>query len=162
MYIISERILLDVMEGTVQTFFLWKIQARYIFSSVQKIGIVCYSKTCDLIILIHVCRTFLTKKKCRKFIKCIDTVDWTPIHHYDWYQCFGACSCLNFFKKRLVIRIFYILNKFMEIIKYTSYSSGTYNKKFITPEILFCSIKMRINAQKGDFGKIIIDAEKNH
>lgn len=52
----------------------------------------------------------------------------------------------------------------MEIIKYTSCSSGTYNKKFITPEILFCSIKMRINAQKGDFGKIItgIDAEKNH
>lgn len=50
----------------------------------------------------------------------------------------------------------------MEIIKYTSCSSGTYHKKFITPEILFCSIKMRISAQKGDFGKIIIDAEKNH
>lgn len=50
----------------------------------------------------------------------------------------------------------------MEIIKNTSCSSGTYNKKIITSEILFCSIKMRINAQKGDFGKIIIDAEKNH
>lgn len=82
-------------------------------------------------------------------ITMIDTNVLEPVHVW-------------IFSKRLVIRIFWILNKFMEIIKYTSCSSGTYNKKFITPEILFCSIKMRISAQKGDFGKIIIDAEKNH